>query len=356
MVQRGSRQSTFVNELGEMRRHAESGINLALHELTYDVGGQDGIIGTEAWTAANDLGKDGLAGTFDEGESDGIPTPGEPNLNPAPIGRPELGMRLLVWSTDTAWPGIKRLVATAYHAGGMAVVEVFVRAGVGSIPEVGAVYAQPGVTLDLRGNSFVISGNDTNPDGTAGPRPPIYGIGTAVGDPAGSNASGFADQVPTGREDQIIGLGGLPSIGESTAMDFDQLFNAFKAGRENVVAPGSYTDVAWGNFAAADHTVTYCNGDLHLSGDGSGSGVLVVEGSLTLAGRFEFAGVVIVRGDVRLTGGGSGIHIYGGLLIGQTLTAFDPDPALGVTGNADVFFSSAALAAAAGLLGSTYSV
>jgi len=152
----------------------------------------------------------------------------------------------------------------------------------------------------------------------------------------------------------VVGSGGTPSVGEESGMDFDSIFNAFKATQDNMVAPATYDAVVWGNYAASDALVTYCNGDLKLTGEGSGSGALVVEGNLTITGQFEFVGVVIVKGDVRLVGGGAGVHIWGTLLIGQTLSAVDPE--MGVSGNAEIYYSSAGLATASGLLGSSYTV
>src|SRR2546422_5298709 len=95
-VQKNSRQSNFLNSLGDLRHYAETGIRLAIHELTFAVGGGDGNIGTELWTAAADVGRDGIAGTGDEGEGDGIPTPGEPSLIAASIGPGAQDMGLLV--------------------------------------------------------------------------------------------------------------------------------------------------------------------------------------------------------------------------------------------------------------------
>jgi hypothetical protein len=101
-------------------------------------------------------------------------------------------------------------------------------------------------------------------------------------------------------------------------MDFDGIFNAFKASRTNVVAPGTLANVTWGDYATNNFMVTYCNGDVHLTGQGKGAGVLVIDGSLDMTGKFEFVGVVIVRGDVRMSGGGNGVHVYGTLMIGQS--------------------------------------
>src|SRR5262245_35626596 len=57
-VQKSSRQSNFFENLGDLRRYAESGVGMALHELTYGVGNGDGQIGTEAWALASDVGRD----------------------------------------------------------------------------------------------------------------------------------------------------------------------------------------------------------------------------------------------------------------------------------------------------------
>src|SRR5262245_53015044 len=105
-----TKASVFYSDRSELRQYAEDGLSLALMELNYGTGGGDGKIGTELWTLANDLGKDGKAATKDEGEGDKIPTPGEPNLTAASIGPTSEGIRLLVRTEDTAWTGTKRIV------------------------------------------------------------------------------------------------------------------------------------------------------------------------------------------------------------------------------------------------------
>ena len=355
-VQKNSRQSVFVNDLRELRRYAQSGVRLAIHELTYDTGMGDGKIGTELWTTANDLGRDGRPGTYDEGEGDGIPTPGEPNLIAAPIGNPAEGVGLLVQTTDTAWPGIRRIVASAFNSQTHACVEAYVRESVTSVPGVGAAYVQPAAVLDLRGNSFRFDGHDTKPGGGSGTQPTVYGITTALGSPPGTNRTALIDQVPALNVDQIVGQDPNPSIGEAGSMDIDSVFNAFKASHTTLVAPGSYSDVTWGDDGASAYQVTFVNGDLTLDGDSKGAGALVVEGSLTITGKLEFVGIIIVRGDLRITGGSSDVRTYGSLVVGQTLMAVEPDPTSGSGGNAEFYFSSEGIARAVSLLGSTYSI
>lgn len=353
-VFRSTRQSIYFSSLSELRRYAETGVNLALHELTFKTGKGDGHIGAENWSpATSDFGRDGAAATGDEGEGDGIPTPGEPNLAFASVGTPSVGMGLVAHSSDSVWPNVRRIVGVASSPEAIGAVEVYALENVNSVPGVGAVFVQPGVVLDLNGNAFRISGTDTNPDGTKGPAPETSGIATTVGNPPGSNDSSLTDQISSKSADQITGLGGEPSINETEEIDFDTVFNWFKAAPgKTLVAPGTYSGASWGSDKTNDYRVTYCTGDLHMSGASQGAGVLIVDGSLSVTGQFEFAGIVIVRGDVKITGGGSKIHIYGSLFVGKTLST--DDATLKVGGTADVIFSSKAITRASSLLGNTY--
>jgi len=196
---------------GSSGGYSQSGVRLAIHELTYDTGMGDGKIGTELWTTANDLGRDGRPGTFDEGEGDGIPTPGEPNLIAAPIGNPAEGLGLLVRTSDTAWPGIKRIVATAFNSQIYACVEAYARESVTSVPGVGAAYVQPGGgPRPPGGNTFLFDGHDTTPGGGSGPQPTIHGICTAIGSTPGSNRTALIDQGPGAEHGPDRGPGGQP--------------------------------------------------------------------------------------------------------------------------------------------------
>jgi hypothetical protein len=355
-VQKNSRQSNFINDLSEMRKLAESGINQSLYEISFGVGKGDGDIGTELWVLANDLGRDGKASTSDDGERDGMPTPGEPNVIPIYVGPPKETIGLYTHTSDSAWAGVKRVVSTAYNVNAMATVEAYVRVAPWYIPGVGAAYVQSGTVLDLNGNAFTISGTDVNPDGSPGTSTPVYGLVTDTGDPPGTNSSYLLDQVPLVQYDNIIGTGGSPSIGETSLMDLDGLINALKLSPKTTVDPGTYGNVTWGDYTANDFKVTYSSGDVTLSGKGKGAGALVVEGSLTLSGEFEFVGLVIVKGDLRISGGGGGVHIYGATLVGQSLTAIDPGGDVTLSGSADLVYSSWALGQVAALLPSTTTV
>jgi len=55
-------------------------------------------------------------------------------------------------------------------------------------------------------------------------------------------------------------------------------------------------------------SITYVDGDLTLSGSGTGRGILVVTGTLTMSGNFSWYGIVFVvgEGNVQMNGGGNG--------------------------------------------------
>ena len=80
-------------------------------------------------------------------------------------------------------------------------------------------------------------------------------------------------------------------------------------------------------------------GDITLSGDGSGFGVLLVDGNLTMTGAFQFSGLVIVRGDVRQTSGGSTAHVFGTLMVQDAFSVIDENE-LRVTGTTDIYYCS----------------
>ncbi|MGI9102617.1 MAG: hypothetical protein ACR2IF_09265 [Terriglobales bacterium] len=90
--------------------------------------------------------------------------------------------------------------------------------------------------------------------------------------------------------------------------------------------------------------ITYVPGNLQLTGNSVGSGVLLVNGDLDIHGGFQFYGLVIVRGVIKFTGGGSqSTNIYGAVLAGQESLV---DNSLG--GSANIYFNRCAVASAAG--------
>ena len=356
VLQKNSQQGQFYIAMEELQSYADSGIRMALHDLSYSVSGNDGKMGTLLWTPANDIGRDGIAATFDIGEGDGIPTPGEPNIVPVSIGTAGEGVNMIVYTEDTAWSEVKRIVATTFTAEAATTLELYAKKEITKLPQLPAIYIDPDVVLDLKGKSFKIEGKDTDPDGTPGTGDPTYGIATEEAPNPGDNLAAIMDQIDSSWINQVTGYGADPSVGEmAERIDIDKLFKSLEARKTNEVSPSTHTGVSWGSMDNME--VTYSKGDLHLTGKGTGSGVLLVDGNLTMSGQFKFDGLVIVRGDVRQTGGGSGTHVYGSLLVKEVFSVID-ETELTVTGNADIYFSNKTLAGVDKLLSgsSPYSI
>jgi len=352
-----TKQSVFYSDRGELLQYAQDGVSLALMELNYGTGGADGKIGTELWTTTNDLGKDGKASTKDEGEGDGIPTPGEANLSAVAIGPTASGVRLLVRSADTAWTGTKRIVSVAYNSRSMVAVEAYGGGASAALPGTGAMFVPGNTIYTLSGSNLTIDGRDTNPDGTAGPNPVTYGVTTPIGSPAGANKTALDSQLSSWGK-SILGIGGgtkgKASLSEVVDPKFETIFNNYKSVSGVVnMAPGAYTknQVVIGDYTKNLNQITYIKGDVQFS-DMIGAGVLLVEGNLKISGQAMFAGLVMVRGDCDLTGGGNGVHIYGALMVQNPLTPTQ----IKMTGNAHVIYSSNGLKWAKGQVGGKMAV
>ncbi len=354
VTQTNMRSSRFFSTHSDLRQYAESGVQLAVHDLTYKLSGNGGRIGTVNWTLVSDVGGDGLSATLDEGEGDGLPTPGEPNVSPVPVGPSELGIGMVVHVEDSAFPEVKHVVATAFSGEVSATVETFARHTTAAIPRVGAIYVDPGVVLDLESSAFLVDGHDRNPDGTSGTADPLFGIATKTGSPAGSNKAALLADISPKRYKQILGSGGTPAVGE-TALEFREVLETFKALTTHALEPNTYSSAALGDADSGDYRVTFVNGDLHLSGDAKGSGVLIVEGSLTLTGIFSFQGLVLVAGDVRMNGSGSEAKIYGSLMVGQSLVTDVVTRTKG-SGSTRVYYCSEVLSKVEGAVGQRYSI
>jgi hypothetical protein len=339
------KHSSFMKTHDDLRLYVDSALELSLYDLEKAISGYEGKVGTTAWTPLDDLGMDGIGSTLDYGEGDSIPTPGEPNVVGVPIGLISEGVSVISHVEDTAWGDVKRVISTAYRGTQQVTIEVYASNGTISVPDVGAIYIEPDVLLDLKGNAFTIDGRDTNMDGSAGSEADKWGIATHDGD--ASYITNIVDQIPVAQQGQVYGQGGSPSVGGPETIDIDTLFDKAMALATQTVSPGVYTNVAWGTLASPE--ITYVNGDLSLAGNGSSTGILLVDGNFSMAGAHTFNGLVIVRGDVRQVGGGSAVHVFGSLMVTDSISVVD-DPDITVTGTADIKYSYEALTMVQGML------
>ncbi|HEY2168167.1 MAG TPA: hypothetical protein VGJ30_00965 [Candidatus Angelobacter sp.] len=87
--------------------------------------------------------------------------------------------------------------------------------------------------------------------------------------------------------------------------------------------PGGLPDAPVFPPGGAPATV-YVPGSVHLSGNATGSGILIIDGDLEVHGGLAFYGLILVKGQITFTGGGhQDINVFGSILAGQDVNAQD---------------------------------
>jgi hypothetical protein len=220
--------------------------------------------------------------------------------------------------------------------------------------------------LDIRGtgSGVKVSGLDMVPTSWAGRcSGSLHDLpGILVQDDAGVDISGLPEfeGTPPIQEDPTIDSPDFTEFGDLTYWD---LANAADkqlpddlvlSGVEPVVSDGqcvTSNPMNWGDPLVPGSPcwdylpVVHVNGDLMVSGNGYGQGVLLIDGDLTVTGNFEFYGVVIVLGHADFRGG---TDLYGGLLVRNGVTA---DSETFLRGGTQLQYSSCTIARATQQLG-----
>jgi hypothetical protein len=192
--------------------------------------------------------------------------------------------------------------------------------------------ADPTPILDVNGGAFRVSGEDHAIDGTIDAALPAkYGVSSPA-DP-----SVMEGQIPAARVDQITGLGGTPSVGQSAAIDLDSLIDLAASAATIEVTDGNVTDAAWGVPTKAGVEVVHVADNMHVSGTLTGAGVLVVDGDLVVTGGVTWVGIILVRGGVRFSGGGGTRLLIGAMACSQGVS----NEVLSLAGTVDLLYSSA---------------
>ena len=224
-------------------------------------------------------------------------------------------------------------------------------------------------------NNFFINGNDSGPAGFAGPGSPVASCpgpasvpAISVGDNAtvtnvdaaiptnryrnytGSPASPVppAPAAPPGQpnvvnEGPAPGFGGLTGVWSNPAQ-LNQLVNELSNVADTTYSPCSMNGNAYNGATSActpsgamgtdaNPKITFVNGDLNMSTQ-TGSGVLVVTGTLTAKGVPAFDGLILVigQGTFQASGGGSAVF-NGTIFIAQTNSHTSPYGQLGTLGS-----------------------
>src|SRR6266853_1117671 len=77
-------------------------------------------------------------------------------------------------------------------------------------------------------------------------------------------------------------------------------------------------------FLTGGPATVYVPGSVHLSGNATGSGILIIDGDLDVHGGLAFYGLILVKGQITFTGGGhQSVNVYGSILAGEDVNAQD---------------------------------
>jgi Tfp pilus assembly protein PilX len=189
----------------------------------------------------------------------------------------------------------------------------------------GASYSAPS------SNPFQASGNDLSGGGgePAGcnnvpQTPPMPALGTT----SNTDATNVGGAIPGNRTSHYTGAGSTPSVGnissslplsEQTPAGLDALVQQITSVANNVIT-GPASSVPLGS--AANPQVTVVNGDLSMSGNSTGYGLLVVTGNLSLGGTMGWRGVILVigQGNFSYSGGGNS-EFDGAIFVAKTRNA-----------------------------------
>lgn len=152
-------------------------------------------------------------------------------------------------------------------------------------------------TLDLGSGGFLLSGWDHQiGDSTAD----ATGAGTAL--PALSSSSAAAEATLRSRlwgesAQRVVGAGGTPSLATASPIDVQRYATACAARPERVepTAPGGDPSVLG---TVQTPQLSIITGDLDVSGELTGAGILVVQGTWHVTGQVAFTGLVLAMGGI----------------------------------------------------------
>jgi hypothetical protein len=142
--------------------------------------------------------------------------------------------------------------------------------------------------------------------------------------------------------EQAAVTGGLGVDGTFTQAEVDEIVAQSRDAAQIVVTNGVVPTATWGSTSGPQYIV-YREGNLRITGNSTGAGLLVVNGDLTIRGTFTWYGVVIVTGQFACGSGTA--RIYGGAVIGEAGDDLD------LRGTIDIRYSAPAIDLAVDLTG-----
>ncbi len=194
--------------------------------------------------------------------------------------------------------------------------------------------------LTVSGSSFLITGNDTNPNGTAGDEPPLPGMSV-------SSLAAYLEimsSLNATQKNRVQGSGGTPSVQLDPSMDADALQAFFDAIISNPTEyyPGNYTASGAGSLGSPENPkIIVVDGTLSVT-NATGAGILVITetGILDARGNFDnYQGLILIQGSADMTRGN--INIHGAMMFGGNNPSLKID--IDFRGNVNIHYSSTAL-------------
>jgi hypothetical protein len=194
--------------------------------------------------------------------------------------------------------------------------------------------------LSVSGSAFLITGNDTDPDGGAGSGVSLPGM--SVSSLAAYNE--ILSSLNATQQTKVQGAGGPPAVQLDPTMDATALqtfFDAIIANPDEYYA-GNHTATGVGSLGTPeDPKIIVVDGILDVQ-NATGAGILVITetGQLDARGNFDnYQGLILIQGSADMTRGN--INIYGAMMFGGDNPSLQID--IDFRGNVNIHYSSQAL-------------
>lgn len=236
-----------------------------------------------------------------------------------------------------------RITATCVVAGVTERSIALLQVGEGlPIPEVEAAMGifTENLSLSVSGSAFLITGDDTDPDGGAGSGVSLPGM--SVSSLAAYNE--ILSSLNATQQSKVQGSGGTPSVQLDPTMDADALQTFFDAiiANPDEYYPGNHTATGVGSLGTPeDPKIIVVEGILDVQ-NATGAGILVIKeaGQLDARGNFDnYQGLILIQGSADMTRGN--INIYGAMMFGGDNPSLEID--IDFRGNVNIHYSSQAL-------------
>ncbi|MEZ5990674.1 MAG: hypothetical protein R3F30_16480 [Planctomycetota bacterium] len=213
--------------------------------------------------------------------------------------------------TDEADESVIMVTATGTYAGTSRRVNAYL----GQLPQAtpfggAANLSESNLQIEIEGSSLV-TGLDTNLDGTPGPGPAVPGMSVS---PPGTIPDLLGSLSATERP-KVTGLGPAPSLGLGSVIDLASLARIIKSSATQVLTSAEYEGATIGNALTNNYVIAYASSNLTLKAGTRGAGILLVEGNLHMADA-RWDGLIVALGsDIEMEAGSS---IYGKIVQGPT--------------------------------------